>query len=132
LLLTNNHIFSFPSCQDEEEAIEEDVEIVEEVEEVAEDEIVEEYEEDEFGDDAWYWDEVPAGYDDDWFEDEYWVRFSLKRIIVDIFGTVMVSHCLIYASHVNGCFYYRRRIMIGTACGVNMRKFVLHRQKKKE
>jgi hypothetical protein len=47
--------------------------MVEEIEEVEEEAIVEEYEENEFGDDAWYWDEVPSSYDDDWFEDEYWV-----------------------------------------------------------
>ena len=52
-------------------------EIAEEVEEAEEEEVVEEYEEGEFGDDAWYWDEVPAGYDDDWYEDEYWVSYVM-------------------------------------------------------
>jgi hypothetical protein len=49
------------------------------MEEAAEGEIVEEYEEDEFGDDAWYWDEVPTEYDDDWFEDEYWVSIVTPK-----------------------------------------------------
>jgi hypothetical protein len=75
-MLPNRHllIFYLSTCRTaEDEALAEDEEMVEEIEEVEEEAIVEEYEENEFGDDAWYWDEVPSSYDDDWFEDEYWV-----------------------------------------------------------